>query len=72
MNNQNKVLVTNGGYRNAGLFSYVGQVIGNLHVSDLLDLPMWVNIHHSPYLEEQRGLNCWDYYFNSCFVCRQF
>ena len=29
------ILITNGGYRNAGLFSYVNQVIGNLHVADL-------------------------------------
>lgn len=57
------LMITNGGGRNAGLFSYVGQVIGNLHVSDSMGLPMWINIHHSPYLELNRGRNCWDYYF---------
>lgn len=63
MNKNNSILVTLGGFRNAGLFSYVGQVIGNLHVADLTDTPMWINIHDSPYLEKERGLNCWDYYF---------
>jgi hypothetical protein len=58
-----KLMITNGGYRNAGLFSYVGQVIGNLHVSDKNGVDMWVNLPHSPYLEQDRGLNCWDYYF---------
>jgi hypothetical protein len=58
-----KLLITNGGSRNAGLFSYVGQVLGNLHVSDIQGLDMWVNIPHSPYLETERGNNCWDYYF---------
>ena len=60
---QNSIFVTVGGFRNAGLFSYVGQAIGNLHVADLKKTPMWINIHNSPYLEEERGLNCWDYYF---------
>ena len=63
MKNYEKLMITNGGGRNAGLFSYVGQVIGNLHVSDSLGLQMWVNVPHSPYLEPQRGDNCWDYYF---------
>lgn len=64
---KNSIFVTNGGLRNAGLFSYVGQVIGNLHVADLKNIPMWVNIHDSPYLEESRGPNCWDYYFEQPF-----
>jgi hypothetical protein len=62
-----KLMITNGGYRNAGLFSYVGQVIGNLHVSDAEGVDMWVNLPHSPYLEQNRGLNCWDYYFKQPF-----
>ncbi len=57
------LMITNGGGRNAGLFSYVGQVIGNLHVSDTRGLKMWVNVPHSPYYEPERGANCWDYYF---------
>ena len=62
--NANKaVMVTNGGCRNAGLFSYVGQVIGNLHVSDIKEINMWVNVPHSPYLDLTIGKNCWDYYF---------
>ena len=68
----NTLLITNGGGRNAGLFSYVGQVIGNLHVSDNLGLKMWVNIPHSPYLEPGRGLNCWDYYFQQPYgICEE-
>lgn len=63
MKNKEKLMITNGGGRNAGLFSYVGQVIGNLHVSDSLGLKMWVNVPHSPYFEPNRGPNCWDYYF---------
>lgn len=60
---EKKLMVTNGGYRNAGLFSYVGQVIGNLHVSDLNNVKMYVDLPHTPYLDTLKGLNCWDYYF---------
>jgi len=63
MNEEKILMVTNGGYRNAGLFSYVLQVIGNLHVSDNRNLKMYVNIHHGPYLNLLKGPNCWDYYF---------
>lgn len=58
-----RVMVTNGGYRNAGLFSYVGQVIGNLHVADITNTKMYVDLPHTPYQEPSRGSNCWDYYF---------
>lgn len=58
-----ELLITRGGYRNAGLFSYVGQVIGNLHVSDERGIPMWVDIHDSPYSDSEVGKNTWDYYF---------
>jgi hypothetical protein len=64
MQNVNKrLMVTNGGYRNAGLFSYVGQVIGNLHVADITNTKMYINLPHTPYHEPQRGKNSWDYYF---------
>lgn len=64
-------MVTNGGYRNAGLFSYVGQVIGNLHVSDKNKLKMWINLPHTPYLENERGSNCWDYYFKQPYSLKE-
>jgi len=57
------LMVTNGGYRNAGMFSYIQQVIGNLHVADSKGLKMWINLPHTPYMDLLKGDNCWDYYF---------
>ena len=57
------LLITNGGTRNAGLFSYVGQVVGNLHVADLQQRAMFVRINQSPYFDPSKGNNCWEYYF---------
>jgi len=57
------LLITNGGSSLRGLFSYVAQVIGNLHVADLQQRAMYVKIPSSPYWNPLKGNNCWDYYF---------
>jgi len=57
------LMISRGGGRNAGMFSYVNQVISNLHVADLKNAELYVLMDDTPYKDPERGENCWDYYF---------
>ena len=71
MHTNNPILIVSdggstGGDRRAGLFSYVLQVISNLHVAEECGMDLYVKFTNNPYTEE-KGSNTWDYYFTQPF-----
>lgn len=63
MSNYDELMIVDSGYHLRGLFSYVNQVISNLHVADKENKFVLVDLHTTPYNDFNKGSNCWTYYF---------
>jgi len=63
MSNYDELMIIESGYHLRGLFSYVSQVISNLHVADIENKFALVDLHTTPYNDINKGSNCWQYYF---------
>jgi len=63
MNKYEELMIIESGNHLRGLFSYVNQVISNLHVADKEDKFALVDLHTTPYNDRNMGSNCWTYYF---------
>lgn len=63
MSNYDELMIIDSGYHLRGLFSYVNQVISNLHVADKENKFALVDLHTTPYNDPSRGTNCWTYFF---------
>ena len=63
MNNYDELMIIDSGHHMRGLFSYVFQVISNLHIVDLKNKFALVDLHTTPYNDPEIGANAWTYYF---------
>lgn len=63
MNNYDELMIIDSGYHLRGLFSYVLQVLSNLHIIDLENKFSLVDLHTTPYNDKIKGSNVWTYYF---------
>lgn len=63
MNEYEELMIIDSGYHVRGLFSYIFQVIGNLHIFDVQNKFSLVDLHTTPYNEPSKGNNVWTYYF---------
>ena len=60
-----ELMIVDSGANQRGLFSYVLQVVSNLHVADLENKSMLVDLHTTPYNVSDE--NCWTNYFYQPF-----
>jgi hypothetical protein len=65
MDNYKELMIVDSGSNQRGLFSYVLQVISNLYISDYQNKELLVDLHTTPYNNENE--NCWSNYFHQPF-----
>jgi hypothetical protein len=62
-----ELMIVDSGYHLRGLFSYVNQVLANLYIADKEGKALAVDLHHTPYNQNDKGSNAWKYFFQQPF-----